>query len=145
MGDSQSSSSRIICNKPDSLSCGRHEGARYRSKKCQAADHSAHKLLCATFSGFNIISRSTEDHFGVILFPVDQKERTIVWLRFDGDLRDDEPFIGDDRHTEYIDYNPVLKRVMSDNVRACWRDSFLNDGSAPNNSIAVIHFGAFVA
>ncbi|KAF8847173.1 hypothetical protein BDZ45DRAFT_540448, partial [Acephala macrosclerotiorum] len=51
-----------------------------------------------------------------------------------------ETFLGPDAFPKHapIQYNPELKREMSDTVYVCHRDTFLVDGSKANNSIAGI-------
>ncbi|TGJ83248.1 hypothetical protein E0Z10_g5521 [Xylaria hypoxylon] len=136
----------IICNKPDALRCSRCQGASYCSVSCQRADYPIHKLLCATFSGFDITARPTKEHVRAILFPADQKNPKLVWLQCKWEdswgmrwqYRDAKPFLGDSVESTLIQYNPVLKRILSDTVSVVWRETFLRDGSLPNCSVAVI-------
>ncbi|KAI3319327.1 hypothetical protein HD806DRAFT_548586 [Xylariaceae sp. AK1471] len=139
----EASDSCIICNKPNALRCGRCKGASYCSKLCQRADYPIHKLLCASFAGFDITTRPTEEHMRAILFSVDQKKPKLVWLhckwRGDGGYRDATPFLdGDSGCSNPIEYNPVLGRLLPNIVYLAYRDNFLFDGSARNNSIATI-------
>ncbi|KAF2474957.1 uncharacterized protein BDR25DRAFT_181452, partial [Lindgomyces ingoldianus] len=51
-----------------------------------------------------------------------------------------ETFLGPNSFPKHwpIQYNPILKRRLSNAVHVCCRDTFLVDGSKPNNSIAAI-------
>ena len=147
------SNSCILCNKADAHRCQRCKSSSYCSKSCQQIDWSTHKLLCATFSSFDSSSRPSNESFRAILFPVDDKNPKLVWLRCTwrrfGDDEDDADayqkpevtsFLGPDacERDAPIQYNPVLKRKLSDTIYICHRDSFLVDGSKTNNSIAGI-------
>lgn len=138
-----------MCNKSDSFLCNRCKSARYCSKSCQQADWPTHKLLCANFSTFDPSSRPSNDHIQAILFPVEDKKPKIVWLhcKWNDDDEDEryqfaefEPFFGPDTLTGrlLIQYNPVLKRKLSDTICITHRETFLVDGSKANRSIASI-------
>ncbi|KAI1355536.1 hypothetical protein F5Y01DRAFT_327231 [Xylaria sp. FL0043] len=140
----------IICDKPNALRCKRCKGASYCSKLCQRGDYPVHKLLCAKFAAFNISARPTDEHVRAILFPVDQKQPKLIWLHCpwiepedEYDIRHQsptaEPFLNNDHGQEVpINYNKFLAKSLSNIVCVCYRDTFLIDGSAPNNSIAPI-------
>ncbi|KAL9086506.1 MAG: hypothetical protein Q9165_007122 [Trypethelium subeluteriae] len=147
----EASKSCTVCNKATARHCNRCKSARYCSTTCQHADWPTHKLLCAAFSAFDTSSRPTNEHVQAIFFPVNDKKPEVVWLHFkfnDDDDSDDyagyqfaevHSFLGPDAlERKSIQYNPVLKRNLSDTIYVCCRDAFLIDGSEPNKSIASI-------
>ncbi|KAI0469470.1 hypothetical protein F4859DRAFT_505436 [Xylaria cf. heliscus] len=147
MENPEASNSCIICNKPNSLRCGRCKNVSYCSKLCQRGDYPIHKLLCASFSAFDITTRPTQEHFRAILFPVHKNKPEFIWLHCEWvDIEDekyqmpnDEPFLNEKGATKYpIQYNLVLGRRLSNTVYVSYRDAFLFDGSAPNDSIKSI-------
>ncbi|KAF1812294.1 hypothetical protein P152DRAFT_378512, partial [Eremomyces bilateralis CBS 781.70] len=99
---------------------------------------------------FHISSRPSDEHFRGILFPVDDKKPRLIWLhckwRVDNDdhsryqYPETASLLGADyiRTPKLVQYNPVLKRQLSDTMRIYHRDTFLIDGSKSNNSIAAI-------
>jgi len=138
-----------VCNKSNARLCNRCKSTRYCSKACQQGDWLTHKLLCATFSTFNASSRPTNERFRAILFPVDDKNPKVIWLHCkwcdDGDdgryqHPDRGALLGHDTLIKdmTIQYNPVLKRNLSDTIYVSYRDTFLVDGSKPNKSVAAI-------
>ena len=138
-----------VCNKFDARLCNQCKSARYCSTACQHADWPTHKLLCAIFSRFDASSRPTDEHFQAILFPVDGRKPKVVWLHCKWCDNDDDgryqyaevsSFLGPDAFPRRapIQYNPVLKRGLSDTVYVSYRDTFLIDGSKANSSIAGI-------
>ncbi|KAN0069023.1 zinc finger mynd-type protein [Elaphomyces granulatus] len=129
-----------VCNKSNARLCSRCKSARFCSTVCQHADWPTHKLLCATFSNFDALSRPTDEHLRAILFPVDEKKPKIIWLHCRYQCPDYEPLLGSDTllNDITIQYNPVLKRKLSNTIYVSHRDTFLGDGSKPNKSIAAI-------
>lgn len=137
-----------VCNKCNVRFCNRCKSARYCSTACQHDDWPTHKLLCAIFSRFDASSRPTDEHFQAIFFPVDDRKPRVVWLHckwldYEGSRFQDpdvDSFLGPDARPTHvpIQYNPVLKRELSDTVYVCYRDTFLVDGSKANNSVAGI-------
>lgn len=137
-----------VCNKCDTRLCNRCKSVRYCSTACQHVDWPTHKLLCATYSSFDASSRPTDEYFRAILFPVDDRKPRFVWLHCewrDGEVgryqyADRGSLLGPDAFPRDapIQYNPVLKRRLSDTIYVCHRDTFLIDGSKANNSIASI-------
>ncbi|KAF2968379.1 hypothetical protein GQX73_g5216 [Xylaria multiplex] len=114
-----------------------------QSQKARKDDYVIHKLLCADFTNLDVTTRPTEDHMRAILFPVDQKKPKLIWLEFNRDedwrYRIASPFLnGDNGTSSPIRYNPILKRRPSNVVYVAYRDNFLNDGSASNDSITTI-------
>ncbi|GAW14743.1 hypothetical protein ANO14919_069240 [Xylariales sp. No.14919] len=152
MEDSKASGpdSCIICNKTNALRCQRCKSVSYCSKLCQRGDYPVHKLLCARFSAFDITTRPDKEHVRAILFPVDQKQPKLIWLHCGWIEPEDEydrrwqnpnakPFLNNDHgHEVIIRYNDVLGKHLSDIVCVSYRDTFLIDGSVPNNSIASV-------
>lgn len=147
------STSCILCNKTDAHFCMRCKSISYCSKACQKNDWPTHKLLCATFSSFDSLSRPSNESFRAILFPVEDKKLKLIWLHCTWRSSDDDkdgrdtyqnpevtPFIGPNacERDAPIQYNPVLKRKLSDTIYVCHQDSFLIDGSTANNSVATI-------
>ncbi|OBT39662.1 hypothetical protein VE00_10672 [Pseudogymnoascus sp. WSF 3629] len=143
-----SSNTCTVCNKSNAARCDRCKSAYYCSKACQREDWPTHGLLCKAFSQFDASSRPTNEHIRAIHFPIDCKKPKVFWLHckwcnYD-DVRYQQPevesFLGPDAFPKHapIQYNPVLKRDMSDTVYICHRDTFLVDGSKANNSIAGI-------
>ncbi len=138
-----------VCDKSGTSLCKRCKSVRYCSKACQEAGWPIHKLLCAAFSGFDTSSRPTSEHFRAIFFPVNDEKPKPVWLHCkwhddeeDGkfQLAECESFLGHDGSPKHapIQHNPVLKRVLSNTIYVCHRDTFLIDGSKTNNSVASI-------
>lgn len=135
-----------ICNKPNSLHCARCKSTRYCSKACQKVDWHTHKLLCPTFSDFDASNRATDEQFRAILFPVDEEKPKFIWLHCAWHTDEDgsnqypetDSILGPNLSMAPIQYNAVLKRNLSDTIYVCYRDTFLIDGSTPNESIAAI-------
>ncbi|KAL7919967.1 hypothetical protein ACQKWADRAFT_322548 [Trichoderma austrokoningii] len=105
------------------------------------------QLVCASFSNHLVSSRPTDKHFRVLLFPVDGKPE-VIWhgsKSLDGgqedggrQLLDIKLILGPDAPLKItpIQYNARLKRKLVDTIYICYRDTFLIDGSRPNQSIA---------
>lgn len=138
-----------VCNKSNGRLCGRCKSARYCSTACQKVDWPTHRLLCATFSNFDASSRPTDEHLRAILFPVDEEKPKVIWLHCkwrdygeDGRFQspNNKPLLGCDAFLRdiSIQYNPVLRRNLSDTIYVSYRDTFLIDGSKPNKSIVAI-------
>lgn len=140
-----------MCNTTNVHFCNRCKSTRYCSKACQQTDWPTHKLLCATFSSFDPLSRPSNENFRAILFPVDDKKPKVIWLHCKWCSDEDDyggryqspqvkSFLGPDAFPKHapIQYNPVLKRRLSDTIYICHRDTFLVDGSKANNSITGI-------
>ncbi|KAJ8121614.1 hypothetical protein ONZ43_g1977 [Nemania bipapillata] len=127
MESAQSSDSCIICNKPNALRCNRCKSASYCSKLCQRGDFLVHKLLCSSFSAFDVSKRPTKQH----VEPEDEYDR-----RYQSPNA--RPFLNDHGREVPIQFNAVLARRLLDAVCVSYRDTFLVDGSAPNSSVATI-------
>lgn len=142
-----------VCNKTNARLCGQCKSTSYCSKTCQHVDWPTHKLLCASFANFDVSSRPTDEHLRAILFPVDSKKPKFIWLhcKWHDDDEDEvegikfqypdaKTFLGPDSFPRpaTIQYNPILKRQLSDTIYVSFRDTFLVDGSNPNNSVAAI-------
>jgi hypothetical protein len=126
------------CNEPNGRHCARCKNARYCSTACQKADWPIHKLLCPTFADFDASNRATDEHFRAILFPVDEEKPELIWLHCKWHSDEESRY----QHPEAesllgpgafpmdapIQYNPVLKRTLSDTIYVCYRDTFLIDG-----------------
>lgn len=145
MGGSESARACLICNKPNAKLCTRCKGASYCSEACQRSDYAIHKLLCASFSEFDIASRPTANHVQAIHFPVNQDKPELIWLEFWDDNGSKHPItfklLGlNDNHTAPtpVKYNYFLKRRPSNIVYIAYRESYSTDGSTPNKSIANI-------
>ncbi|KAI8944556.1 hypothetical protein F4801DRAFT_571314 [Xylaria longipes] len=150
MEGSEASNSCIICNKPNSLRCGRCKSVSYCSKLCQRGDYPVHKLLCASFLNFDMTTRPTREHIRAVLFPVDKKKPELIWLHCKWvDMEDPfdrrwqcpntEPFLNEHGPIHVpIQYNSVLARHLPNTVCVSYRDTFLVDGSVRNASILVI-------
>jgi len=141
----------IGCNKSKTSLCSWCKSACYCSGACRDADWHIHKLLCVTFPNFDASSRPTDESIRAFLFPVDEEKPIIIWLHCewsddDDDTKYQHPYaeirslLGPDAFLAHatIQYNPVLKRELSDTIYICYRDTFLIDGSKRNNSIASI-------
>lgn len=150
METSEATDSCIICGKPNALRCNRCRSALYCSKLCQRGDYPTHKLLCTSFSNFDVTKRPTNEHLRAVLFPVDKKQPQLIWLHCKWKDNDEfpgrrwqsancKPFLNNDHGRPVnIRYNEVLARHLSDLVCLSYRDTFLVDGSAPNSSVAMI-------
>lgn len=127
--------------------CTQCKSASYCSKECQVADWPTHKLLCKSFSNFDLSSRESSEYSRAILFPVNGKPK-VIWLHCkwvdSEDSRYQHPetdsLLGADPFPKHapIRYNVLLKRDLLDTIYICHRDTFLIDGSLPNGSIAAI-------
>ncbi|KAI1152130.1 hypothetical protein F4825DRAFT_476394 [Nemania diffusa] len=139
MEASKTSDLCIICDKPDALRCGWCKGTSYCSKICQRGDYPIHKLLCATFSRFDMTKRPTKKHVRAILFPPDQKIPNLIWLDCEPGYPIAKSFLNGERGVaSQIDFNEILAKSLSNPVRVRYRDNFSHDGSVLNNSISVI-------
>lgn len=141
----ETSDSCIICDKPNALRCKRCRSASYCSKLCQRGDYPTHKLLCASFSNFDLTKRPSDEHLRAILFPVDKKRPQFIWLHCKWEDDDEcpggrwqcpnhKPFVNNG-HSVNVRYNDVLARPLSDLVCLCYSDTALIDGSARNSSV----------
>ncbi|KAL7625809.1 hypothetical protein AAE478_005032 [Parahypoxylon ruwenzoriense] len=153
MASSDASDRCLVCDKSNANFCNSCKNVRYCSKACQRIDWPSHKLLCAAFSNFDISSRPTAEHLRAIFFPVDEEKPKVIWLLCKWHEDDEEGGggwfqfpdseslpLGPDTFPSRaaIQYNPVLKRNLSDTISVAYRDAFLVDGSKPNNSVAAI-------
>ncbi|MCJ1468422.1 hypothetical protein MMC07_007050 [Pseudocyphellaria aurata] len=138
-----------MCNKGSARFCPRCKSARYCWIPCQLDDWPTHKLLCAIFSNFDASSRPTDQHFRAIFFPVDDRKPRVVWLQ--GEWEDDEKggryqhndvnsYFGPDTTPRHfpIQYNPILKKELSDTVYVCHGDVSQINRSKANKSVASI-------
>lgn len=140
----------IICEKPGALDCGRCKSSRYCSGECQRSDWPVHKLLCASFSRFDITTRPSKTHFRGFFFPQDQTKPQVVWLdcpwRHDEDegvkyqYPDLKPFLGPKSSPSVIPIliDAILQRHLPDTIHISYRDTFLIDGSKPNQSVEAV-------
>lgn len=140
-----------VCSNQGAQRCGKCKSARYCSASCQKEDWPTHKLVCASFLNHAASSRPSDEHFRVLLFPIDEKPQVIWhasrWL-VDDEYEDEhderyqifekESILGPDTSARHapIQYNPTLKRSLLNTIYICHRDTFLIDGSKPNQSIA---------
>ncbi|KAK1252059.1 hypothetical protein MKX08_003246 [Trichoderma sp. CBMAI-0020] len=118
-------------------------------KLLEREDWPTHKLVCTNFCTHAATTRPTDDHFRVLLFPVDGKPE-VIWhaSRWIVDDEDDEggryqsfevdSIIGSETfpYRASIQRNPRLKRNLLNTIYICHRDTFLIDGSKPNRSVA---------
>lgn len=139
----------FACDKQGARRCAKCKSARYCSPSCQKEDWPTHKLVCASFATHAATDRPTEEHFRVLLFPVDGKPE-ITWLASKWHIGDQED--GSDYNYQSFDTksipgldaltmapiqrNPRLKRNLLNTIYICHRDTFLIDGSKPNRSVA---------
>lgn len=139
-----------VCDKEDAKFCARCKCTSYCSKACQQEDWSTHKLLCASFSSFATSRRPTADHHRAVLFDPEKAKPEFIWLLckwrsdFDEEGGYQAPetgtFLGSDVTSKDapIQYNPRLKKRLSNTINVTYRDTFLIDGSRPNRSVASI-------
>lgn len=139
-----------ICEAPGARACARCKSSHYCSKDCQLDDWPVHKLLCASFSSFDVSTRPSDTHFRGIILPQDQSHPQIKWLNCP--WREDEddgvkwqhpdlvPFIGSGsmKKSTLIQTDALLQRYLPDAIDICYRDAFLIDGSMPNKSAAAV-------
>ncbi|KAF3015603.1 hypothetical protein E8E14_009708 [Neopestalotiopsis sp. 37M] len=69
-----------LCEAPDARICERCKSARYCSVDCQSDDWKVHKLLCKSFSKFDMSERPSEDYFRAIVFPENVSKPELVWI-----------------------------------------------------------------
>jgi hypothetical protein len=144
-----------LCDQGNAQFCGRCKSACYCSKECQKADWSTHKLLCTAFSKFDVSGRPTDEHVRAVLFPVNKQKPQLIWLHckwHTGDYGGDSDewqfpnrdtlkvFLGPDTYLKQlpVTYNSMLKRGLRNTVNICYRDTFFEDGSVVNSSVAAI-------
>ena len=135
-----------MCDTPDSRLCDRCKSSHYCSVACQRNDWPTHKLLCTTFSNFDLANRPHDLAFRAIYFPVDDTKPKLVWLQcklyHDGDPPEPvhvpqyeelmgRSFVG----RQLVESDPRLKRVMPNALFISFRDAFSHDGSEVNSSI----------
>ncbi|ETS88003.1 hypothetical protein PFICI_01831 [Pestalotiopsis fici W106-1] len=135
-----------ICKKKDAQLCGRCKSSCYCSKECQANDWPNHKLLCKSFSEFDLSTRPSENHFRGIFFPEDQSKPQVVWLEsplheVDGykwTFPDLEPFLGPNTLPERVQVqtDAILQRSLTDTIVICCRSNFA--GSQKNKSTSAV-------
>lgn len=137
-----------LCEKPGARACARCKSSHYCSKECQVDDWSIHKLLCASFSTFDMSTRPSKTHLRAIVFPQDQPKPQVTWIDcpWQDNIGDgvrwqnpnEEPFLGSVGSTVLIQTDSLLQKRLQDTVSISYRDTFLVDGSKPNKSIVSI-------
>lgn len=148
MASSNASSLCFVCDKQGSQRCAKCKGARYCSTSCQKEDWPTHKLVCTSFMTHAATNRPTDEHFRVLLFPVDGKPE-VTWLASRWHIVDQEKT---DYRYQFFDLKSIpgldaitvspiqrnsrLKRNLINTIYICHRDTFLIDGSKPNRSVA---------
>lgn len=149
MSDASAGQSCTICDKENAKYCARCKSTSYCSKECQKKDWVIHKLLCATFCDFDNSKRPSEDHYRAVLFDPSKAKPEFIWLLckwHDDDMEDrfqlpeSKIVIGHDVAPAHVpvQYNQRLERRLLKTIFFTYRDTFLIDGSRPNNSIAAI-------
>ncbi|UKZ61284.1 uncharacterized protein TrAtP1_002551 [Trichoderma atroviride] len=150
MASSDVSSLCFACDKQGPRRCAKCKSARYCSPSCQKEDWPTHKLVCSSFSNHALSKRPTDEHFRVLLFPVDGKPEVIWhasrWIVDDQDDEEDcrfqsfevDSILGSETFPirTPIQHNPRLNRNLLNTIQICYRDTFLVDGSKPNRSVA---------
>ncbi|KAL7894328.1 hypothetical protein HDV64DRAFT_127229 [Trichoderma sp. TUCIM 5745] len=149
MASSDASNLCFVCDKQGARRCAKCKSARYCSTACQKEDWPTHKLVCTSFASHTASNRPTDEHFRVLLFPVDGKPE-ITWLASRWHIGDQEDE-SDDKYQSFdtksipgldalamasIQRNPRLKRNLINTIYICHRDTFLVDGSKPNQGVA---------
>jgi hypothetical protein len=142
----------VMCNKLPAKACSRCRSSYYCSKPCQMSDWPLHKLLCKKFHQQPL--RPSPAHRRAILFPVHEKEPKLVWVlckqRRDEMGRFESAQVASllgaenaPEATAYVQRNPRRNRIIGARgwnlgygVAIKHRDTFLFDGSRPNQSIA---------
>lgn len=137
-----------LCETSSTRVCARCKSSHYCSKECQVDDWPVHKLLCASFSAFDVSARPSTTHFRGIIFPQDQPKPQLAWLHCpwredeDDGVRwqhaDLEAFLGPDSGPaiNMLWTDAILQRRLPDPIDLCYRDAFLIDGSTKNKSVA---------
>ncbi|KAF7515767.1 hypothetical protein G7054_g14423 [Neopestalotiopsis clavispora] len=135
----------LLCKKActEASLCSRCKSTHYCSQECQTKDWPVHKLLCKSFSEFDLSTRPSECHFRGILFPEHQSKPQIVWLESPSNKVDGytwnfpnlKPFLGDVLPERIMmQTDPVLKRPLPNTIHICCRSNF--EGSCLNQSVA---------
>ncbi|PON28887.1 hypothetical protein TGAM01_v201995 [Trichoderma gamsii] len=150
MASSDASSWCFVCDNQGARRCAKCKSARYCSTSCQKEDWPTHKIVCTSFTTHVASNRPTDDHFRVLLFPVDGKPE-VIWHASEWHIDDQEDewdyryqsfetrsILGSDALTKMapIQRNPRLKRNLLNTIYIGHRDTFLIDGSKPNRSVA---------
>lgn len=150
MASSDASSWCFVCNKQGARRCAKCKTARCCSPSCQKEDWPTHELVCTSFATHAASSRPTNEHFRVLLFPVNGQPEVIwhasEWHIADQDDERDYRFqsfetksilgSGSSLKSIPIQRNLRLNRDLLNTIHICHRDTFLIDGSKPNRSVA---------
>ena len=131
-----------VCSKGKARFCKGCESAPYCTTECQQKDWPNHKLLCSTFSAFDMSSRPTTGHFLAIFFPTDATHPQPVWLHrtwmgWGSDQSPEFRKLFDDRipETQLIQFNQFRNKELLNTICVCNRDNAFNGGSVSNKSI----------
>lgn len=148
MPDDDRASTCLLCGKASTHLCGRCKSTRYCSQDCQSDDWPAHKLLCKTFSRFDLTARPSDNHFRSIAFHHSQPKPQVVWVEcpwqqvFDYDWQTPNlrPFLGPGLSHDRVQVrrDVILQKLLPDTIDLCFREAFQNDGSRLNKSITAI-------
>jgi MYND finger len=135
-----------VCTESSLKICKGCHNSKYCSRECQKADWPTHKLLCKTFKDF--ASRPGNDYRRAIYLPVSSKKPQFIWLLFERKNDDlsmtahDSPelgtLLGNDKPFATLGWmksNPVRNKKLTHSIDIRYRDTFLTDGSLPNQSI----------
>lgn len=140
----------IICQTPSACTCARCKSSHYCSSDCQLDDWPVHKLLCASFSRFDMSTRPSETHFRGIVFPQDQPKPQVAWIDCQGQYDEEDgiryqypdmgPFLGSDSMAKSIPVqtDALLHIRLPSTIDIYHRDTFLVDGSKSNKGVAAV-------
>lgn len=127
-----------ICNARNSKKCSVCESSAYCSVECQRTDWPLHRLLCSSYKSVLETRPSTAHKLG-IFFPVEKKVPELRWVKCERRIGYDFPIIEGlpDDTIEFMRQkeNRFRNFAYTNPLMICFRDRFLKDGSALNQSI----------
>ncbi|KAK0103241.1 hypothetical protein ONS95_005275 [Cadophora gregata] len=138
-----------VCNSSNTKFCSTCRSSAYCSPACQKLDWPLHKTICKAFT--SLPARPSPSHKLAILFPVDSKDPTLIWIECERRVDEDDGMAYEVPNTEAVlsvedtdpkyksgkEFKPIQRNALrgfdlSYTVQVICRDAFLIDGSTPN-------------